>query len=280
VGHDVTGMHAELQQLPGSVLPRANGSCERAGRFDGQSGLGAPRPGPAEWDGGQRRAYLVGYHQGRAGWLGCRDSRAAGPAFGPPLHLDKPALAAAVGDGSDTAEAARVYLRAYAHFSGYQSTAEMLASHRLRFEIREVVSGVAHLRSITPDVGGDELLAGDCLRAVLTEARSRSLFSDSEWTVAAHGTGLEIARYLGGRSDVPQRGTGNVIVKEPAGATLVSDNSPEHAGDVRCKEHPDARILEERPPPGSGDTYLYCPWHSARHLGIVWGPQDVTVLGQ
>lgn len=137
-------MHAELQQLLESVLPRADGSCERAGRFDGQSGLSAPRPGPAEWDGRQRRAYLAGYHQGRAGWL----------------------------------------------------------------------------RYITPDTGGDELLVGDCLRGALTEARS--WFSGSEWAVASHGTGLEIARYLGGQSESPQGGTGNVIVREPAGATLVS----------------------------------------------------------
>ena len=59
-----------------------------------------------------------------------------------------------------------------------------------------------------------------------------------------------------------------VIVRDPVSAVLVSAVSQEDAASVRCSEHPDARILEERPPSGAGDTYLYCPWHSARGLVI------------
>jgi hypothetical protein len=59
-----------------------------------------------------------------------------------------------------------------------------------------------------------------------------------------------------------------VIAREPASAVLVSPVSPEDTGNVRCAEHLDARILEERSPAGTGDTYLYCPWHSARGLVI------------
>ena len=69
-----------------------------------------------------------------------------------------------------------------------------------------------------------------------------------------------IASYQGGGSAV--------IVREPDSAVLVSPVGPEDAGNVRCAEHPDARILEERSPAGTGDTYLYCPWHSARGLVI------------
>ena len=49
-----------------------------------------------------------------------------------------------------------------------------------------------------------------------------------------------------------------VIVRDPVSAVLVSAVSQEDAASVRCSEHPDARILEERPPSGAGDTYLYC----------------------
>lgn len=199
-GDQPIGMHAELRQLLESVLPRAAAGHERAGRFDGQSGLQAPRPRPADWDDDRWQAYLAAYHQGRAGWLGCRDSRAADDPFGPPLHLDDAALAAAVGQGSDAGEATGIYLRAYAHFSGYRSTAEMLASHRLRAEIREIdPSGRAELRYTTPDPGGDQVLAGDSLRSALAEARMHSAFSPSEWVVVRHDDRTEISRYCGGR---------------------------------------------------------------------------------
>lgn len=55
-----------------------------------------------------------------------------------------------------------------------------------------------------------------------------------------------------------------MIVREPTSAVLVSAVSPEDTADVRCSEHPDARVLEERSPAGTGDTYLYCPRHFTR----------------
>jgi hypothetical protein len=82
---------------------------------------------------------------------------------------------------------------------------------------------------------------------------------------AAEGERPVSSDYYGHRTTA---GTGNVIVRNPAGASLVSAVSPEDAGSVRCSEHPDAQILEERPSSGTGDTYLYCPWHSAQGLVI------------
>jgi hypothetical protein len=200
-------MHAELQQLLESVLPRTAAGHERAGRFDGQSGLQAPRTRPADWDDDRWQAYLAAYHHGRAGWLGCRDSRAADDPFGPPLHLDEAALTAAVGQGSDAEEVTSTYLRAYAHFSGYRSTAEMLASHKLRAEIREVApSGRARLLRTTSDTGGDQILADDHLRSALADARMHSAFGQTECIVVRHDDRTEIARYCGGkRVDSPSR---------------------------------------------------------------------------
>jgi hypothetical protein len=80
-------------------------------------------------------------------------------------------------------------------------------------------------------------------------------------------------------SDYIAGGTGNVIVRDPASASLVSAVSPEATGSVRCSEHPAARVLEERPPSGTGDTYIYCPWHSARGL-VIGGRGYLARYGQ
>ena len=41
-------------------------------------------------------------------------------------------------------------------------------------------------------------------------------------------------------------------------------HQPEDAANVRCSEHPDARVPEERSPARTGDTHLYRPRHFTR----------------